>query len=100
MCKSFCPTQVSQRLPHFYPQQPPDLFFGSAPAGVDRNFCRHWSLQKLNVFPSRSARSAVASSTVIPQMESLVTDFDSFIVMFLSWLLLLFIDFDFYPVSY
>jgi hypothetical protein len=30
----------------------------------------------------------VASSTVIPQMGSLVTDFDSFMVTLLSWLLL------------
>src|SRR5664279_865626 len=29
-----------------YPQQPPDLPSGLAPAGVDRNFCRQWSLQK------------------------------------------------------
>src|SRR5664279_4418754 len=29
-----------------YPQQPPDLRSGLAPAGADRNFCRQWSLQK------------------------------------------------------
>ncbi len=32
--------------PRFYPQQPPDLPSGLAPAGMDRNFCRQWSLQK------------------------------------------------------
>ena len=29
-----------------YPQQQPDLPSGLAPAGVDKNFCRQWSLQK------------------------------------------------------
>ena len=29
-----------------YPQQPPDLASGLTPEGVDRNFCRQWSLQK------------------------------------------------------
>jgi hypothetical protein len=29
-----------------YPQQHPDFPFGFAPAGVDRNFCLQWSLQK------------------------------------------------------
>jgi hypothetical protein len=29
-----------------YPQQLPDLLSSLAPAGVDRNFCRQWSLQK------------------------------------------------------
>jgi len=39
---------------------------------------------------ARSAwRAGVASSTVIPQMGSLVTDFDCLMVMFLSCLLLL-----------
>ena len=36
----------------------------------------------------------MVSSTVIPQMGSLVTDFDSFMVMFLSWLLSLSLSFD------
>jgi hypothetical protein len=44
-------------------------------------------LQKKKVFPSRSAWRTVASSTVIPQMGSLVTYFDSFMVMLLSGLL-------------
>jgi hypothetical protein len=82
-----------------YPQQPPGLAAGFAPAGVDKNFFRQGSLQKKKVFPSRSALRAVASSTVIPQMGSLVTDFDSFMVMFLSWLLLFFYcDSDFHVV--
>jgi hypothetical protein len=29
-----------------YPQEHHDLLSGLAPAGVDRNFCRQWSLQK------------------------------------------------------
>ena len=67
-----------------YPQQHQDFSSGLAPAGADRNFCRHWSLQKQNVCPFRSAWRAIASTTVIPQMESLVTDFESFMVRFAS----------------
>ncbi len=45
-----------------YPQQPPGLPSGLAPAGVDRNFCRQWSLQKWNVSPLRSAWALISCS--------------------------------------
>jgi hypothetical protein len=76
-----------------YPQQPSDFSAGFATTDADRNFCRQWSLQKQNVFPSRSAWRPEALSTVIPQMGSMVTDFDSFIVVSLSWLLSLHFEF-------
>jgi len=92
--------EITPSFTAFYPQQPPGLAACLAPAGVDRNFCRQWSLQKWKVFPSRSAWRAVASSTIIPQMGSLVTDFDSFTVMSPSWLLLsLSFDSGFHVVS-
>ena len=74
------PTMCSQIHPNrwasarnCYPPQQPELFSGSAPAAAARNFCRQWSLQKKNIFPSRSAWRAVPSSTVMPQMGSLVS---------------------------
>src|SRR5207249_3339584 len=47
------------------------LFFVLRGGGFDRNFFRLCSLQKQEVCLSRSARRAVASSTVIPQIVSL-----------------------------
>jgi hypothetical protein len=69
-----------------HPQQHPDFPSGFVPAGAAMNFCRHWSPQKKYVFPSRSAWIADASSTVIPQMGSLVSDFVSTMVSHPSWL--------------
>src|ERR1035437_4261067 len=40
------PRKSRLHSPRFYPQQHPDLPSGLAPAGVHRNFCRQWTLQK------------------------------------------------------
>jgi hypothetical protein len=66
---------------------------GSAVARVDRNFCLQWSLQKKNVSPSRSARSGVASSTVIPQIGSLAIVGLSLFLFEIAWFSSLFVHF-------